>query len=156
VLARPQIRTKPGERAIFQSGGEIPIRNAGKNGGPTVWKNYGLLLTLVPDAQVETGSPEIAVEFKLELSEPDYSAAIDGVPGMKVRRLESRFDLRTAETTILTTLVQTRTGKESDGLYGTRSVPLLQHLFGSQTRTDQDSELWFAIRPVWEEIHDEP
>lgn len=152
VLARPQIRTKPGEKAIFQSGGEIPIRHPTPFGSQTSWKNYGLMLTLEPEAQVETGAGELTVGFRLELSEPDPSTAVDGVPGMRVRRLESRFDLRAEETTILTTLIQTRRGTLESGLPGLRETPFAEALFGRKERTEQDAELWFAIRPSWEEI----
>ncbi|MBS1985007.1 MAG: hypothetical protein JST16_12630 [Bdellovibrionales bacterium] len=152
VLARPQIRTKPGEKASFQSGGEIPIRSSTPYATSTQWKNYGLILTLEPDANVETGAGEITLNFKLELSEPDPATAIDGVPGMKLRRLESRFDLRVSETTILTTLIQTRSGTVQSGLPGFKDVSFLSSLFGHRDRSESDSELWFAIRPSWEDI----
>lgn len=152
ILARPQIRTKPGEKAMFQSGGEIPIVQSTQYAQKTEWRNYGLLLTLIPEANVQTGADEITVGFKLELSEPDASTAVGKMPGMKTRRLESRFDLRTSVTTVLTTLIQTRTSSMHEGVAGLRTMPVLQALFGHKDRSEQDSELWFAIRPSWEEI----
>jgi hypothetical protein len=152
ILARPQVRTKPGERALFQSGGEIPIRNSSFHGSQTTWKSYGLLLDLQPDANIETGASEVALTFKVELSEPDQSTAIDGVPGMIIRRLESRFDLRVNETTVLTTMIQTRSGTTKDGVAGLIHIPMLGNLLSNHGKTEQDSELWFSIRPRWDEI----
>jgi hypothetical protein len=153
ILARPQVRTKPGEKATFQSGGEIPIRSSNALGSSTVWKNYGLMVSLTPGGDIETGDPEVTVQFQLELSEPDFASAIDGIPGMKVRRLESRFDLRTEESTVLTTLIQTRSGNNRVGLPGTEGLGIFDILFGSRQRFEEDSELWFALRPSWESIH---
>jgi len=150
VLSRPQIRTKPGEKASFQSGGEIPVKSVSQNFAETKWKSYGLLLTLEPDGKVLTGAREIALSLKIELSEPDPSMAIDGVPGMLVRKLESRFDLRTSETTVLTTLTQSRSSDGRAGLPGLSRVPVLKGLFSSSAESEQDSELWIAVKPRWE------
>jgi hypothetical protein len=150
VLARPRIRTKPGEKASFQSGGEIPVRSASQNFAETKWKSYGLMLTLEPDGRAITGAREIALNLRIELSEPDPSTAVDGLPGMLVRKLESRFDLRTNETTVLTTLAQSRSSNGRAGLPGLARVPVLKGLFSSSQESEQDSELWIAVKPRWE------
>jgi hypothetical protein len=156
VLAQPMIRTQPGEKASFQSGGELPIRNVSLHSSSTTWKSYGLILSLEPDAKVGTGAGEVSVNFKVELSEPDYANAIDGIPGMIVRKLESRFDLRTNETTILTTMVQSRQGTREDGVPGLLSLPFLGGLFSKYEKNNQGSELCFAIRPSWDEFLPRP
>ena len=156
VLARPQIRTKPGEKALFQSGGEIPIRQSNSYSASTSWKNYGLQLELTPDGNTPTGANEISLSFKLELSEPDMNLAADGVPGLTVRRLESRFDLRVGEATVLSTMIQTRSGTRKGGPAGLSSLPILGSLFSNHTFIEQDSELWFAIEPRWNEISSLP
>lgn len=156
VLAQPQIRTKPGEKASFQSGGEIPIRSSSLHGSNTTWKNYGLILNLEPDGNIETAAPEISLAFKVEVSEPDPSTALDGVPGMTVRRLESRFDLRVDENTVLTTMIQSRSGAIKNGLRGLLSLPLLGTLFSDRSDSEENSELCFSIKPSWEEILPRP
>lgn len=150
VLARPQIRTKPGEKASFQSGGEIPVRSVSQNFAETKWKSYGLLLTLEADGKVLTGAREIGLGLKLELSEPDAATTVDGTPGLLVRKLESRFDLRTNETTVLTTLTQSRSGETRSGVAGLAHVPVLKGLFSSGSENEQGSELWIAVKPRWE------
>ncbi len=154
ILAQPQIRTKPGEKATFQSGGELPIKSSSAYHSETIWKSYGLIVNLEPDASVETGATEVSLGFKVELSEPDNSTALDGIPGMIVRRLESRFDLRTNENTVLTTMIQTRLGANRSGIAGLMHIPLLGRLLSDQSDNEQGSELWFSMRPSWEEISD--
>lgn len=150
VLARPQIRSIPGEKALFQSGGELPIRSSNLVHSQTHWKSYGLLVELEASNAIQTGAKEVSLKFKVELSEPDGATAIDGVPGMLTRKLESRFDLRIGETTVLTTMIQSRSLENSSGFPGLRKVPVFGSVFGSQVRSAHDSELWFAIRPTWE------
>lgn len=152
VLARPQIRVKAGEKARFQSGGEIPVQIVTDTVRSTQWKEYGLILELAVAAETQTGADEISLDFKVEVSEPDFSRGTDTVPGLAVRRLESRFDVRTRETTVLTTLLQMRSGALRAGLAGLSRVPVARELFSSRSRQEQESELWFAIRPHWDEI----
>jgi hypothetical protein len=152
ILARPQIRVKAGQKARFQSGGEFPVTLISENVQKTEWKNYGLLLELAVPQDTTTGAREIVVDFKVEVSEPEMSLGSDSSPGLSVRRLESQFDLRTHETTVLSTMIQTRQGARRSGLRGLNQVPLLQDLFSQKGQQEQASELWFAIRPVWDEV----
>jgi hypothetical protein len=153
VLARPQIRVKAGEKARFQSGGEIPVQVRGPKGVSTVeWKPYGLILDLAVPAETASGAESLSVDFKVELSEPDLSRGTDAVPGLSMRRLESRFDLRSQETTVLSTMLQVRSGALRSGLAGLSQAPVLKHVFSTKSQQEQESELWFAIRPRWDEI----
>ncbi len=151
ILAQPKIRTKPGEKASFHTGGEMPIKTSNGRQQNTTWKNYGLIVNLEPDSSVLTGHPEISLKFQVELSEPDNGLSVDGVPGMKVRRLESRFDLRTNVETILTSMISSRLGNSSQGILGFSKIPILGRLFGSENEHEHNSELWFSIYPSWNE-----
>jgi len=152
ILARPQIRVKAGQKSRFQSGGEIPIQIITETTQSTQWKAYGLILDLAVPEDTVTGASEINVDFKVELSEPDLSRGTDSVPGLIVRRLESRFDLRSHETTVLSTMLQTRSGALRSGIPGLVNTPVLKQIFSSKSQQEQESELWFAIRPRWDEI----
>ena len=149
ILAKPQIRTLPGQKASFQSGGELPIHNSTAYSSQTTWRSYGLIVTLDPSNDIQTGAQEISLGFSVELSEPDASTAINGIPGMLTRKLESHFDLRVGEQTILTSMIQSKGGHTQAGLAG---LSWLGKLFSSQTDMSYDSELWFSLKPTWEEI----
>jgi hypothetical protein len=149
ILARPELRTKPGIAAKFQSGGEIPVKTRGLFGNTTIWKPYGLILNLTPLPNQKVGATEVSLDFKVEISEPDQSTAIDGIPGMIIRKLESRFDLRTDEDTLLSSMIQTRSGTMKSGIAGLFHVPLLGDLTSNHSNDEQQTELWFSIRPTW-------
>jgi len=152
ILARPQLRVKAGQKASFQSGGELPVQVVTETVQTTQWKPYGLILELRVPEETPTGADELSVDFKVELSEPDFSRGSETIPGMVVRRLESRFDLRAHETTVLSTMLQSRSGALRSGLAGLSGAPALKHLFSTKSSQEQESELWFAIRPRWDEI----
>jgi hypothetical protein len=151
VLAQPQLRCKPGEKATFHSGGELPIASKGLYQSKMEWKSYGLSLNVEPDANVPTGANEITLNFSLEASEPDPGSALGGIPGMSKRLLQSRFDLRTGEMTLLSTLLQRREAKNRAGIAVLSDIPLLSYLFSSENRRNNENEVWFAIRASWEE-----
>ncbi|MEO5667097.1 MAG: hypothetical protein ABIR96_03475 [Bdellovibrionota bacterium] len=151
VLARPQIRVKAGQKARFQSGGEFPVQLVTENVQTTQWKAYGLILDLGVPEDTRSGAEELSLDFKVELSEPDLSRGTESVPGLTMKRLESRFDLRVQETTVLSTMIQSRSGALRSGLAGLGSTPFLKHLFSTKSTQSQESELWFAIRPRWDE-----
>lgn len=153
ILARPQIRTLPGEKATFHSGGEIPIKTRSLTQISTTWKPYGLLVDIEPSAQTQIGDDEISLKFKVELSEPDGATSVDGTPGMISRKLESRFDIRTGETTVLTTMIQSRNLKSLNGLPGLSQIPGLSPIFSKHRGYSHDTELWFAIKGHWEGTH---
>lgn len=151
IIAQPQLRCKPGEKAIFQSGGELPVTQSNAYQSKTEWKSYGLKLEIEPSADIVTGASEVALSFSLEASEPDLSTAISGIPGLSTKKLQSRFDLRTQELTILSTLLQKKSGKTREGLSFLSHIPILSYLFSKENSLSQESELWFAIKSSWED-----
>jgi hypothetical protein len=152
VLAKPTLRTKPGVLSSFMSGGEIPIKNSNAFQSNTTWKSYGLKLELTPSVHTRPGDQEVSLDFKLEFSEPDPEHAIDGIPGMLQRQLQSKFDLRMNELSILTTMVILREGKAREGPAIFSQIPIFSLLFAQNARDKSDSELCFALKPTWDEI----
>ncbi len=149
VLAQPTLRTLPGEKVSFQSGGEFPIEIKTEKELSTVFKNYGLILEITPQKDLIPGESEISIEFKAELSEPDFGLSAGKSPGLTKRFLSSRFDLRMEETTVLGSMFQSRSSASRSGLPGLLEWPVISWIFSSKDRNTNDSDLWFGIRPSW-------
>lgn len=152
VIAKPRLRVQAGENAKFQSGGELPITVITHETQTTQWKPYGLLLDLKLEPTTQAGDSEIKLDFKMELSEPQLSQGNTATPAMQTRKLESKFDLRINETTLLSSMTQKRSGNNKSGINGLMNIPLAGRLFSKNSSHNQSSELWFAIRPTWEDI----
>lgn len=152
VIAQPTLRTQPGIESRFLSGGEFPVKNSNAFNAQTSWKSYGLKISLKPSAESKVGDTEVAVDFKLEFSEPNMEYAVEGTPSIFQRQLESRFDLRSDELTVLTSMITLREGKGRDGVAILGQIPILSLLFAQNSKLSSNTELWFALRPTWEEI----
>jgi pilus assembly protein CpaC len=152
VLAQPTLRTQPGVESKFLSGGEFPVKNSNALQSQTTWKSYGLKIALTPSLDAKAGDSEVSVDFHLEFSEPNMEHAVEGIPSLLQRQLDSRFDVRVNELAILTTMVSLREGKSREGIAFLSQIPIIGLLFGSDSRLKDDSELWFALKPTWDEI----
>jgi len=152
VIAQPTLRTQPGIESRFLSGGEFPVKNSNAFNSQTSWKSYGLKISLTPNAESKVGDTEVALDFKLEFSEPNMEYAVEGTPSIFQRQLESRFDVRSNELTVLTSMITLREGKGRDGVAILSQIPIISLLFGQNSKLSSNSELWFALKPTWEEI----
>ncbi len=152
ILAKPRLRVQAGEKASFQSGGELPIKIITETVQKTQWKPYGLILDLKLAEGTKAGDQEVSLAFKMELSEPQLSQGTSDAPAMQTRKLESNFDLRLNETTLLSSMTQQRSGQNKSGVNGLMDIPLAGHLFSKKGSQHQSTELWFAIRPTWEDM----
>lgn len=153
VLSRPRLRLQAGEKASFQSGGEIPISLMSENRMKTEWKSYGLILDFKLDQAAQAGDDEISLDLSVEFSQPIAPATADGgTPSFQVRKLSSRFDLRINESTLLSSMTQNLAGTGRSGLAGLMNIPIAGSLFSKSNENEQSSELWFALRPTWEEL----
>jgi len=150
TLAQPFIRTKPGVEASFQTGGELPIRNKSFANDQTQWKKYGLIIKLIPHSSTQPGDQHINVDFKLELSEPNFNQKIGDLPSLKMRKLDNKMDLRVGETTLLTTMIHLSKGDQIEGVNRLQHIPLLGYLFKHKSPHWNDSELMIAIKPTWQ------
>jgi type II secretory pathway component GspD/PulD (secretin) len=151
VLAQPQLRTIPGERARFQSGGEVPITTVSVEKINTTFKPYGLIVDITPSATPRRSS-QVELQFSVELSEPQWKAKVDGPPSFSMRKLDSRFRVPTAEWVLLTSMQESRLGRQNSGVFGLKDIPGLGSLFGLENLFGEDAELWFALRASWSEI----
>lgn len=153
VLSRPRLRLQAGEKASFQSGGEIPISLMSENRMKTEWKSYGLILDFKLDERAKAGDAEVSLDLSVEFSQPIApTSAEGGTPSFQVRKLSSRFDLRINESTLLSSMTQNLAGSGSSGLAGLMNIPVAGSLFSKSNENEQSSELWFALRPTWEEL----
>jgi pilus assembly protein CpaC len=67
IVARPQVVTTNGERAVLLSGGEIPYSASGFWGSETRFKPYGVRLEVTPQV---LPSGEVSMDLLVEASQP--------------------------------------------------------------------------------------
>ncbi len=145
ILASPSLVAESGGQAEFLAGGEFPIRNRGYINSNISWKKHGLSFKIKPRVD---SSLRIFLSIETEVSMLDSQSAVDGIPGLKVSRLHSQFNLNDGQTVILSGLIQQRYGLAHESLPLLKSIPILGSLFSSRDYQQEKSDLVIFVQPL--------
>lgn len=145
VLASPNLTTRSGGEAKFLAGGEIPLPSISSTGAGSVsFKSYGVLLNIKPTADAQGN---IAGSILTEVSNIDRSVAVQGIPGLSIRRTDTEFNVIDGETIVLSGFIGKETSNDSSGLPGLRKLPFFGKLFRSDNENDKETEVVIFITP---------
>jgi pilus assembly protein CpaC len=145
ILAQPKITAMSGQTAVFQSGGEIPIRIASSFVATVEFKPFGTLVNFTPRV---TEDGDIFLTVTPEVSEADFSQTVEGIPTFRTRRASTTAKLRSGETLLIGGLLQTRVNEEIQGLPYLKDVPYLGYAFSTTHYERQTLELMVVVRPT--------
>ncbi len=144
TLAHPRLVCASGEKASFLSGGEIPIPLISGLGGLSVqFKEYGIKLAMEPVADARA----IHLAIEAEVSDIDYSVAVQNIPGLTSRKVHTNIAVRSGETIALSGLLANVSGKATSKLPLLGNIPILGELFKSRAFNDRKSELIIFVTP---------
>ncbi len=113
ILAQPSLLAMSGQTAVFQVGGEIPIVISTGLVAGVEFKPFGTLVNFIPRVS-EDG--DIILTVTPEVSEPDYTNEVQGVPTFTTRRASTSTRLRNSETLVIGGLLQTKTQETVAGV----------------------------------------
>ncbi|MCB0356249.1 MAG: type II and III secretion system protein, partial [Bdellovibrionales bacterium] len=145
VLAAPTLVAESGGQAEFLAGGEFPIRVKAFSSSKVEWKKHGLLFKIYP---VVDASSRVFLKIESEVSMIDSANSVEGIPGLKVSRLNSQFNLKNGETVALSGLIQQRMAEGNSGISFIKNIPVLGALFKSQNFQNEKSELVVFVQPL--------
>ena len=103
VYAQPKLLAMSGQNAVFQVGGEIPIRIVSGFAADVQFKPFGTLVNFVPRL---TDEGDIILTVTPEVSRPDFTNQVEGVPSFVTRRASTSAKLRNGETLVIGGLMQ--------------------------------------------------
>jgi pilus assembly protein CpaC len=144
LLAHPTIIVRSGETAEFLAGGEFPIKIKSNFKSDVIWRRYGVVLKLKPQADT---FGNIRMSIETEVSSIDPSRSVDGIPGLTSHKVATHFDLSKSRAIILSGLIKSEDAKISQGLPGLSSIPILGSLFGSEDFRSNQSEFLIIVQP---------
>jgi pilus assembly protein CpaC len=156
ILAQPKIMAMSGQNAVFQVGGEIPIRISSGFATDIVFKPFGTLVNFVPRV---SDDGEILLTVSPEVSQPDFSNTVEGIPSFLTRRAATSARLRNGQTLVIGGLLQKDREEEVRGIPYLMNLPGLGYFFKNTTYSEQVTELMVIvtphlIRPVSPSRHD--
>src|SRR5262249_56299061 len=95
VYAQPKLLAMSGQNAVFQVGGEIPIRIISGFAADVQFKPFGTLLNFVPRL---TDEGDMILTVTPEVSRPDFTNEVEGVPSFVSRRASTSAQPPNGET----------------------------------------------------------
>jgi pilus assembly protein CpaC len=145
VVAEPRLTARCGGKADFTSGGELPIPISNGLGATNVeFKEYGVRLAIEPKCD-KLGN--IRAKVATEVSQIDTAVSVQGVPGLLTRKAESELDLLEGQSMLLSGLASYSAGEGENRVPFLGRVPLLGHLFKSNDKNAERTELVVIITP---------
>jgi pilus assembly protein CpaC len=144
ILAQPRLVMKNGRSGGFLAGGEFPVVGVTSDTFEVEFKPFGVRLDFVPTL---TWSDRIDLRVFPEVSEIDQSVAVQGIPGLRVRRTVNRVEMKEGESLVIAGLLDRRILKDLTKFPLLGDIPILGALFRSTRFRNQESELVFVITP---------
>ena len=144
ILAQPKLVAMSGQNAVFQVGGEIPIRIATGFAADVVFKPFGTIVTFVARISDEG---DILLTVTPEVSSPDFSHQVDGIPSFVTRRVSTATRLRNGQTLVIGGLLQRTRNELVSGVPYLQDIPAVGYIFRHTTYTDEVKELLVVVTP---------
>ena len=145
ILAEPRLVARSGGEASFLAGGEVPIEIVTPTSAAIEFKQFGILLNIKPEVDQNN---TIRANVETEISAVDQSVAVGNTPGFLTRRTTADIMLESGETLVMSGLVDRELGRDTTGVKGLSSIPILGALFRSRAYRDSKTDLVIFVTPV--------
>jgi pilus assembly protein CpaC len=144
VFAQPKLVAMSGQNAVFQVGGEIPIRIVSGFAADAVQALRHLLINFVPYI---TDEGDILLTVTPEVSRPDFTNQVEGVPSFVTRRASTSSKLRNGETLVIGGLMQNDRTETVRGIPYLMNIPAIGYIFRDTSYSDSITELMVIVTP---------
>jgi Flp pilus assembly secretin CpaC len=144
ILAQPKLLALSGQYAVFQVGGEIPIRIISAFVAEVEFKPFGTLVNFLPRVSEEGN---IILTVTPEVSQPEFNNRVEGIPTFRTRRASTTARLGDGETLVIGGLMQTQRIEEVRGIPYLQDIPLVGFAFRNTNFFDEVTELMVIVTP---------
>jgi Flp pilus assembly secretin CpaC len=138
LISQPELLLNEKGMAELKAGGEIPVREFSRHSASVQWKPYGFLLRLELPGM---SSAKARAKVTVEISSLDPANGSEGVPGLRVSRMETMVDLAVGKPVLLSGLMEKRQNRNLSLFPGLGDLPILGELFRSRDFQENQSEL---------------
>jgi pilus assembly protein CpaC len=155
ILAEPTLTTLSGQDAQFLSGGSFPIPVSQEGGTIGIeFKDFGVKLSFIPliidrtriNLKLNISVSELASTNALSL-EPIGTSAVFTIPSLTERRAASTVELSDGQTIGIAGLMNENMRSAVTKFPGLGDIPILGHLFRSQSYQKGQTELVILVTP---------
>ena len=153
IVSRPKITTTNNKPATIHSGLTFRIRTA-----ESTTTTEGSEFTSATLEEIKTGinltvTPQISsdnsvlLKIEADKSDPDFSRALDGIPGVTEKSASTTVLVKDGETTVIGGLYRSTSSSQDDKVPFFSEIPLLSWLFKSHKEQIDNEELLIFITP---------
>ncbi len=151
VISNPHIAALDNQKATIKAGNRIPVNQQTIVGNTTnaitttsQYIDTGVLLQVTP--HINEGGL-VTLDVQAEVSTPGTPANPGDAPPIDTRSVQTMIFVPSGSTMVMGGLIQETKGNATNGLPLIDRIPILGGLFGSQTLTNDRSELVLFITP---------
>ena len=151
VIANPHIAALDNQKATIKAGNRIPVNQqtivGNVSNAVTTTSQYidtGVLLQVTP--HINDGGL-VTLDVQAEVSSPGTPDIAGGAPPIDTRSVQTLLSVPSGQTMVMGGLIQETKGNANKGLPLLNRIPILGGFFGSETLTNDRSELVLFITP---------
>ena len=145
IVSAPKVVTLDNQKAVIESGDEVPFRTESADSGPKVeFKDAKINLTVTPHI-----SPDdyVLLEVDAAKKEVDFSRTVEGNPTITSRQSKTSVLVKDGATVVMGGLFKQQTVEAQEGLPGLSKIPYLGWLFKTKQTRNDNEDLLFFITP---------
>ena len=144
ILSSPSITTLDNQKAIIESGKDVPYQTVEDGEVKIEYKKAVLSLEVVPHV---VDGKALKMKIKIKKDEIDETASVQGNPVIKTKFAENNVLLFDGETTVIGGLTNEKTQKSESGVPALKDIPLLGWLFRNTGSSNEMEDLLIFITP---------
>lgn len=142
IVSNPRVVTTNLKPAVILQGTQIPYQTTSTNGTQTQFKDALLCLLVAP--QILNND---AVILNVEVQKDAQGANTTAGPAINVKRVKTQVRVNNGETAILGGIFEQTLRDDTSKVPLLGDIPVIGHLFKSNSKTDQKSELLIFLTP---------
>jgi pilus assembly protein CpaC len=151
TLAEPTLTAVSGESALFNAGGEVPLRTSDCENGQceitTTFKQVGVSLGFTP-VVLSGGRISLRVATGVTDEGPNKGAEFgEYIPSFQTRKTETTVEIPSGGSLVTAGLIQSRADMSVKGVPGLMNLPILGTLFKSRSYQRRETELVIMVTP---------
>ncbi len=149
ILEDAQLVTLSGEPAAFLSGGEFAVPTivgiGGAQGQQTSFRGFGTSIIATPTV---VDDDLIRLQIVPELSAINGGNAVGGIPGLNVKRVQTRVELREGQTIVLGGLFSRQESTEVTRIPFLGEIPIIGNfIFNAKQASEDETEMLIIVTP---------
>lgn len=145
IISAPRVLTMNHVKATISQGTQIPYQAQSEDGISTVFKDATLELQVTPHV---TPDGRVRLQIQAKKEAPNYTQVIPGQPpAIDSRKVDTELLVDDGATVVIGGIIEENESGTESRTPGLHKVPLLGHLFKSQSSRMEKNELLIFINP---------